>query len=616
MGRTATQSLVVPSLVDDWVKGYRFVNLLLKAGNNVLWARTSLHGRTDSGAKSFLPGTFVIPLGSRNGENQFQGLISPGQVIEEARRFGLNGVAVEGEIEGELSYLRPPKVALYADGGSPYPFADILSSVGIECSSVTAVDIRNGQLSGYDVFVIPGGGFEGPPIQGALLGDDGRRAVKEFVHRGGGLWGSCAGCCNLVHMREETLKSWEALFKDWPPMQSLDVINAEYWSVGMPGVGKLDVKNVNPNHPVMFGLPEAFELTWHLGPFLSPLDSKTREASLPVPLVQLKGFTHEWTSSEYTFSHSKQFQQGALDNTYAGRGISEQRYGVIAGYYGLGKVCASGAHPEFGLDWLLEKWGVPARMVPNFVFWTVSSGVPNFSGVGSARPPKAMTTNSALVAHKMMVERCSQLRKQARKLVAKSKGPTPPWLSEETAEASFGKSGVQKWRGIVRRLAELPDQVETASSSVLEDRMMLLDLMERCRRLETQLGNVGRAGDVVTLKSIEEAIDAQLANANDDCFYRRPAEWKQDYGWNGALALLDSALKAADYALKNYNNRDATSADSPYHALWAWYLGGLYDLINALTVLRSRERALKDMARISDLALRRTLAEASPKVRV
>jgi hypothetical protein len=214
----------------------------------------------------------------------------------------------------------------------------------------------------------------------------------------------------------------------------------------------------------------------------------------------------------------------------------------------------------------------------------------------------------------MIAEKCSQATKQARKLVAKSKGPTPPWLSEEKAEASFGRSAIQKWKGIVRRLAELPADVQAASSSVLENSMTLLDLITRCRRLEAEFsGSGGHSHDLPTLKSVEEMIELQLAYANEDYFYKRPTEWKQDYGWNGALVLVDSALGAIDYSLKNYNNRNANSTDSPYHALWAWYLGGLYDLINALTVLKSRERALQDAARVSNLALRRILAGAPSK---
>lgn len=603
MSKRTNGTILIPGDKNDWLKSYRFANMLLNARKDVLWAQTQIRAKTDTGIKSFPAGSFVIQL-------QSDAIISPSQLIEEAEALKINWVSIKSEVEGELSYLRAPMVALYSDGGSPYPFADILSSIGINYDSVTALDVRNGELNKYDVFIIPGGGFEGPPIQGALLGDEGRRAIKEFLHRGGGLWGSCAGCCNLVHMSDETLKSWESLFKNWPPMKSLEVINAEYWSVGMSGVGKLKVKNVNPYNPIMFGLPREFEMTWHLGPFLSPINSRTPEASLPIPLVQLDGFTNEWTSAEYIYAQSKQSEPNALDNTYAGRGIKEKRFGIIAGYYGHGKVCASGGHPEFGLDWLLEKWGEPARMIANFVFWTVSYSSPSYKLLSSR--PKSSTTVSDLFAHKMLAERCSNLKRLINKLIVMSRSKKPGWLSEDKAGASFGISGQEKWGGILKRLSELPDEVVSASMALLHSVSKLRGLLNKLEELKNEPND---EMNLDTLNQIEADIKMQLALTKDDYIYSRPSEWKQDYGWSGVLLLLDSAKRAIDYSIRNFDNPNVTREDSPYYAIWGWYLGGLYDLINALIVLRGRERILRDRIQIWGFALDKISKGTTQKVR-
>ena len=67
--------------------------------------------------------------------------------------------------------------------------------------------VRNGALDGADVLVMPGGWSGG---EAKTLEADGREKLKDFVRRGGGYIGTCAGCClamesykthtNMLHM--------------------------------------------------------------------------------------------------------------------------------------------------------------------------------------------------------------------------------------------------------------------------------------------------------------------------------------------------------------------------------------------------------------------------------
>jgi len=605
--RKEKRTLVISDKDNDWRAVARFANFLLEAGLTVLWAQDSFQAKVGKSDNSFTAGSIIVPFGQvfDYSTNSLENLDA---IVNESENWRIRTHMIFGELNADVTCLRPARVALYADGGSPYPFADILSDVGIEYKDLTAVDIRNGELEDYDVLIIPGGGELGPPIQGELLGEVGRQRVKEFVHKGGGLWGSCAGCCNLIYMPEETINSWKPLFKDWRGMYSLEIINTEYWSVGMSGVGKLLVRNVRRDHPIMFGMPEEFEMTWHLGPFLNPIERRNRDASDPIPLVQLKDFTKEWTSAEFTRSLAKQKEPGALEKTYAGRGISEQRFGIVAGYYGLGKVCACGGHPEFGLDWLLEKWGLPAKMIVNFVFWVVSSSVPNCPSLERSSkhsPFKSASMSTPKFSHQKLIEKCDAIKNEVIKLASKPLKQTPQWLMDEKAESTFGLTGLQKWPGIIARLTKLPDEIKAEDAALQERYAELKTRRERCEKLAEAVliedSNTFLLAQ--TLDRIKSRITNQILRINEDYNYKRPAEWRQDYGWQGALTLLDSALQGIQKATKGYSNLE-TGEKSPYNIIWNWYLGSIYDLINALIVIRGRERLAEFTIKTSDLVLK------------
>ena len=60
----------------------------------------------------------------------------------------------------------------------------------LACQIVSAREIQEGVLKGFDVVLFPGGYA---PTQYARLDESGRAAVKEFVRGGGGYVGICAG---------------------------------------------------------------------------------------------------------------------------------------------------------------------------------------------------------------------------------------------------------------------------------------------------------------------------------------------------------------------------------------------------------------------------------------
>lgn len=85
-----------------------------------------------------------------------------------------------------------PRGALYWDESFLWGLMafSALSSSGISFDPVTAGEIRQGGLSGYDFLFVPGG-WAGDKSRS--LGEEGKRLVREFVERGGRYIGFCGG---------------------------------------------------------------------------------------------------------------------------------------------------------------------------------------------------------------------------------------------------------------------------------------------------------------------------------------------------------------------------------------------------------------------------------------
>jgi len=108
--------------------------------------------------------------------------------------------AMKAEIDARLAYagILPPKrprVALYMDrgcrGSGAYCWAQLLmSSPDLDFAMIDADGVRRGDLAGYDVLVMPGGGgFE----RYDDWGEDGCEKIRDFIRRGGKYLGTCAG---------------------------------------------------------------------------------------------------------------------------------------------------------------------------------------------------------------------------------------------------------------------------------------------------------------------------------------------------------------------------------------------------------------------------------------
>ena len=97
---------------------------------------------------------------------------------------------------GLLAEEKPIRVAIF-DGDGVGPSAiPLIAAIEkakehpFQISRITAAEIQGGKLAEVDVLVHPGGSGGG---QGKALGENGRKAVRDFVHQGGGYLGVCGG---------------------------------------------------------------------------------------------------------------------------------------------------------------------------------------------------------------------------------------------------------------------------------------------------------------------------------------------------------------------------------------------------------------------------------------
>ena len=98
------------------------------------------------------------------------------------------------QVPGRVAAPDTTWVALYDAGGTGgqggASVQRILSAEGMQVVNVGAEEIAAGSLANFDLVVFPGGSGS---RQAAAIGEHGRDQVRQFVERGGGYFGICAG---------------------------------------------------------------------------------------------------------------------------------------------------------------------------------------------------------------------------------------------------------------------------------------------------------------------------------------------------------------------------------------------------------------------------------------
>jgi len=192
---------------------------------------------------------------------------------------------------------------------------------------VGVADIRPGVLEQFDVVIFPGGSGS---KQAAALGPEGRRAVQQFVRRGGGYIGICAGAYLATAKYDWSLKLIDA--KTFTGMRDVPGVGKK--AMWFRGKGKVQMELTEQGQAILGDFSGPIEVGYANGPILSPAGQDGLD-----PYIPLAFFRTEISKYEP--------QEGTMVDTPA----------LVAGRFGQGRVIAVSPHPEgtAGLEPLVRR---------------------------------------------------------------------------------------------------------------------------------------------------------------------------------------------------------------------------------------------------------------------
>lgn len=196
-----------------------------------------------------------------------------------------------------------------------------------QVSRITPEQIQSGKLAEVDVLVHPGGSGG---KQGNALGEGGRKAVRDFVRKGGGFLGVCAGAYLATNDYSWSLKLIDA-----------KVVDKRHWARGN-GEVKL---SLSPSGATFFGRPtKEMSIHYAQGPLLAK---------------------PEWDDPEVPDYESLAVFASEIAENGAPRGVMERTSAAVRCTYGSGRVFCYSPHPELteGLH----------HLIPTTVGWLADS---------------------------------------------------------------------------------------------------------------------------------------------------------------------------------------------------------------------------------------------------
>ena len=332
------------------------------------------------------------------------------------------------------------RIALYGAGGAPFNHAAVFARAGHDIDFVFPQDIVGGALAAFDAFVMPGGGYRAMLGQIEPLGSEGARSVRSYVEGGGMYVGCCAGSYDAATVAD----SFAALCPAQPEMclSGATVWNdgGEEWGLRSPGIGVIQAETVASDHPVMAGMPRAFEIAHYNGPLF-------RGAT---PLARVAGRTERFTPWEEMLGRRP--KQVLVDDA-AAEGVAN----IVADHRGDGRVVLFGSHPEFGFTIAMEDEQLPGLMLCNAVDWQLAeSDAPERPGADlySHRHPG----DTADADPSRVAELARRLRDRTARI--RERGDDVRWLDPDRAMSFFGLSARVIWAQSLDAIDRLSSEAE------------------------------------------------------------------------------------------------------------------------------------------------------------
>lgn len=221
---------------------------------------------------------------------------------------------------------RPIRIAVYEGPGAGPSRNDLITVLGAEkgaaawqVSPLSPEAIREGKLKEFDVLIHPGGSGGG---QGRALEAPGREAVREFVRKGGGFIGICAGAYLATDDYEWSLGLIEAR-----------VIDRKHWARGK---GTVEVE-LSPAAKEFFGAGATpIAIHYAQGPLLG---------------------RREWDNPLAPEYESLAIYRTGIAEKGAPEGIMPGTSAIVRTAYEKGRVFVFSPHPEMteGLGFMVER---------------------------------------------------------------------------------------------------------------------------------------------------------------------------------------------------------------------------------------------------------------------
>lgn len=563
---------------DNWQAVSRCVNGLLRQGVPVFQALEELSSEDGS-----LPaGSFIISAATLDDQT------SMAQVQSVIEHYALTPKPLNDGPGGKLMQLKSIKIALYGGGGSPYHHMAVFNQLGFQTEFITDQHIRDGFLEEFDVLLMPGGGWQAMNGQLDPLGEEGAEMIKWFIRQGGMYVSSCAGSYDAAIAPQEFIDTC-------PTKACLNLINMKVWNdqgkewVGLesPGIGVWKLKNEAADHPVMFGLPDEFEITHYNGPIFEATETPMEGTSQSFTLASLAGVTDGFTPSEHFLEPGA--SEMPLEQTLAMRGAKENKGIIVGGYMGFGKVILFGSHPEFGADVAtLTEWGIATRILGNALFW--QAGNSRLSQAFTLEPlplmGEAVTSFSFEKDLEGIKNTVNQVIEQMKGLDEKKDDSKEYWwLDQRYSMSILGLPPKEIWKQSIASLDGMNDSIGKAIDE-------LLDLK-----------------NAAVLKETSAEIDLLLNGLAQAIHYERAAVWNQDGGYQGMRALLNQASVLVAVAEQNL---EASAPDlpvlpyqhfesNPFYLLAGTYLSAVSVVLCVQLLLQSFALQLKDQLALEHL---------------
>jgi len=549
--------------IEHWQPATRWMNVLLAQGIDVYEALEPLS--SDSGA--------TVPAGAFIAANCAATLE---QIQQAAAHYGLQPTVLFEPPGGKVMQLFPIRIALYGGGGAPCHHMAIFNRLGFHTEFISDQHIRDGFLGKFDVLLMPGGGWRAMNGQLDPLGEQGAEQIVRFVREGGMYLSSCAGSYDAAIAPE-------AFLQTCPAKRCMNLVHAKVWNdqgkewVGLdsPGVGVWTLKNADPQHPVMFGMPETFDIVHYNGPIFEAVGPQFEGVSASFELATLHALSEGFTPSE------RFLQPGAdetpMCDTLAHRGAQQRKGVIVGGYLGFGRVLLFGSHPEFGFDAAtLSDWRAPVRMLANALAWQA----------GSSRRRSQATFDWPLLGEAIttfsLEKDLDQLQSTADEIIdrlevldgrQKQIEQEPWWLDGRYSISTFGLSPQNIWEQSFAALPQMREEINCAVEAILSLKQAALET------------------------SCSAKIDKILSSLAQTIHYERPAVWQQDAGFQGMRALLAQACSLTQAAATHFEGEAPELPVLPYQHFERnpYYLtAGVY--LSAISVLLGVQLLLQSYA--------------------